>query len=108
VNRENRKRSIVGFCVAMVGLLATGCGGTDPLDKYERRDDRIADALSDNDEVGLLGNKAVWLVKTSSAAPNDRLSAYFGYTDNYEACLEVVNRYKETYPTDTYRCEIIN
>ena len=92
----------------MVGLLATGCGGTDPLDKYERRDDRIADALSDNDEVGLLGNKAAWLVKTSSAAPNDRPSAYFGYTDNYEACLEVVNLYKETYPTDTYRCEIIN
>lgn len=101
-------RSIVCLCVAVVGLLATGCGGTDPLDKYERRDDRIADALSDNDEVGLLGNKAVWLVKTSSAAPNDRLSAYFGYTDNYQACLDVVDLYEETYPTDTYRCEVIN
>ncbi|WP_159456656.1 hypothetical protein [Altererythrobacter xiamenensis] len=88
-------------------LLTAACSDSDPMRKYELRDDRIADALSNNDEVSSLGNKAVWLVKTSSAAPNDRLSAFFGYMDNYEACLAVVELYSEKFPNDSYRCEVI-
>lgn len=52
--RETARMFVLCLC-----LVAAGCGGRDPMSKYERRDDRVAEALSDNDEVGLLGNKAV-------------------------------------------------
>lgn len=106
--QEGELRKTASVCVALLSLALHACSNDDPMDKYDRRDDRIAEALSDNDEVSILGNKAVWLVKTSSAAPNDRLSAYFGYLDNYEACLAVIELYEEMYPSESYRCEVIS
>lgn len=85
--------------VALLFFL-TACSG----DKFEKREAKIEAALEDNRDVSVLGSEAVWLVKASSIAANDRTAVFFGYGDNHAACVEFVEAYEQEYE-DEYRCE---
>lgn len=85
--------------VALLFFLAA-CSG----DKFEGREARIEAALEDNRDVGVLGSEAVWLVKATSLAPRDRTAVFFGYGDNYAACVEFAEAHAQIYE-DRYRCE---
>jgi hypothetical protein len=85
-----------------VPLTLLGC---DAPDKFEARDDRLRAALEENDKG--LGSKAVWLVKRSSIAPDDRTAVFFGYADNRAACEEFVAAFKQADPSIDYVCDTI-
>ena len=86
-----------------VGLLflLSACSDSD---KYERREERIENALEGNRDINFLGSDAVWLVKASSLAPNDRTAVFFGYGDNLTACTAFAEAYEEK-NEEEYRCE---
>lgn len=87
--------------IALVAL--SGCA-----DGFESREDRILNAVKGNDKASTSSSKAVWLVKESSAAPNDRNAVFFGYYDNLAACNEFVEGYNETYSAESYRCDQVD
>lgn len=95
------RQAVSGILVVVLLLLLSACNESD---KFQDREARIEAALEDNRDVSVLGSEAVWLVKASSLAPNDRTAVFFGYGDNYAACVEFVEAYEEQYQ-DEYRCE---
>ena len=80
--------------------------GCDAPDKFEAREDRLRAALQKNSDG--LGSKAVWLVKGSSLAPDDKTAVFFGYADNREVCEEFVAAHKQTNPEDVYICDTLD
>ncbi len=94
-------KTMVACSLGAVLLLLSACAESD---KFEDREARIEAALEDNRNVSVLGSEAVWLVKTSSLAANDRTAVFFEYGDNYAACVEFAEAYEAQYE-DEYHCE---
>ena len=84
-------------------LILVGC---DTPDKFEAREGRLESALKNNEEG--LGSKAVWLVKRSSLAPDDRTAVFFGYGDNRTACEDFVTAYQQVNPDVEYACDALD
>ena len=84
-------------------LISSGC---DAPDKFEAREDRLRAALKNNKDG--LGSKAVWLVKRSSLAPDDKTAVFFGYGDNRSACEDFVVAYMQTNPDIEYACDTLD
>lgn len=90
--------------LVMTGLLMLGgCG-----DKYEQREERLKNALHDNEDFADgFSSRPAWLVKHSFAGQL-RNAAFFGYIDNLVACQEFAEAYNDTYPEVHYSCETMS
>lgn len=84
-------------------FILSGCGASD---KSEAREDRLRAALVQNDAG--IGSRAVWLVKRSSVASDDRTAIFFGYVDNRGACEEFVAAYEQANPDIKYACDTLD
>lgn len=84
----------------LTGLLLAGC--SDDLEDQQRRLEKFV-------QSNRIGSHAdVWLVKTSSVFPNDRVALIFGFMDDFEFCYEIAELYMKKYPGDLYACAYAN
>lgn len=83
-----------------LGLLAlAGCSS------YEAQVGRL-ETFAGFGEIG--SSRDVWMEKFNFAGEWEKTALIFGYSDDYQACMDIVAAWKAKYPLDTYRCNTAN
>ena len=56
-----------------------------------------------------IGSSAdVWLTKLNYFGESEKVSLFFGYWDDWEACYEFAEMYMQRYPDAQYACRLAN
>lgn len=91
-------RQLLILIVAAASL--SGCG-----DSYDNQVSRFESFVN----LRKLGSSHdVWLEKFTFAGEWEKTALIFGYTDDFDACQNIISAWRTKYPLDTYRCTLAN
>jgi hypothetical protein len=90
--------------IIVIGFVAASLSSCDSSRTYQ---DQVNDLVAYVKAARIGTAASVWLVKDDLVG-EDRVALFFGYLDNAAACGDMVQLYRQTFPADTYVCELAN
>lgn len=85
--------------------LAIGAAVFSACNTYEAEVNRL-DTFAGLGQIG--SSPDFWMEKLNFMGEWEKTLLVFGYGDDYQACLDLVNAWTAKYPGDTYRCTPAN